>query len=133
MGKLIYVASPLTHPDPAVRQLRFEQVRDYVGKKYEEGSQNMYYSPIMYSHEIGQLFDLPHTADFWENMDFLMLDKSDELEILTLEGWEESTGVQGEIKRWYEQSGYRYHLLVTPGATSRIFIDHDILVGKGLL
>jgi len=100
MGKLVYVASPLTHPDPAVRQQRFEAVRDYIGKKYEEGSQDMYYSPILYSHEIGQLFNLPHLAKFWENMDFLMVDKSDEFEILALDGWEESTGVRGETDRW---------------------------------
>ena len=104
MGKLIYVASPLTHPDPEVREKRYELVRDYIGKKYEEGSQDMYYSPILYSHEIGKRFKLPHTAEFWLNIDFLMLDKSDKFEVLMIDGWEESTGVQGEIKKWNEKA-----------------------------
>ncbi len=103
MGKLIYVASPLTHPDLAVRERRYELVRDYVGKKYEEGSQDMYFSPILYSHEIGKLFDLPHDAAFWRNMDTLMIDKADKFEVLMIDGWEESVGVQGEIKYWNDK------------------------------
>jgi hypothetical protein len=123
MGKLIYVASPLTHPDPAVRQLRYEQVRDYVGKKYEEGSQNMYYSPILYSHELGELFNLPHTADFWENMDFLMLDKADELEVLGLDGWAESVGDNGETNRWHEKEGATHKLIFLNDDSSIYFCN----------
>lgn len=103
MGKLIYVASPLTHPDPIIREKRYEAVRDYVGRKFEEGSQDMYYSPILYCHEIGKLFKLPHDAAFWKNMDTLMMNKADKFEVLMLDGWEESVGVQEEIKYWNDQ------------------------------
>ena len=99
-NKLVYVASPLSHTDPEVRERRYELVRDYIGRQYEEGSQDMYYSPIMYCHEIGKLFKLPHDAAFWKNMDHLMLEKADKLEILMLDGWEESIGVKGEIEHW---------------------------------
>ena len=107
MGKLIYVASPLTHPDPAVRQRRFETVQDYVGRKFAEGSQDMYFSPIMYSHEIGKHFNLPHDAEFWKNMDHLMLSRCDKLEVLKIEGWEKSVGVRMEMDYWESLPGQR--------------------------
>ena len=106
-NKLVYVASPLTHSDPAIRQKRFEAVRDYIGKKYKEGNQNMHFSPILYSYEIGQLFTLPHTANFWENIDHVILSKCDKLEILTIEGWDTSVGVQMEMAYWNTLPGQR--------------------------
>jgi hypothetical protein len=41
--------------------------------------------------------DLPTDYKFWENQCLTLLGKSDELYVLTLPGWCESTGVQSEI------------------------------------
>ena len=35
---VIYIASPYTHPDPAVRQRRFEDVCHYVAERMLQGA-----------------------------------------------------------------------------------------------
>ena len=92
---MIYIASPYTHADPAVRQQRFENVCHYVAKRMLEGA--IVYSPIAHSHPITERFNLPVTWDFWAHFDRCMIQKSDGLEVLMLDGWIRSKGVNAEI------------------------------------
>lgn len=53
------------------------------------------FSPISMSHGLG---DLPKDWPFWESFDISFIEWCDELHVITLDGWEESEGVQAEIK-----------------------------------
>lgn len=51
------------------------------------------YSPIVHNHHLA---DLGRDWSFWEEYDLTVLDRCDELHILTLDGWDMSKGVTGE-------------------------------------
>jgi hypothetical protein len=92
---LIYLASPYTHPDPAVQQLRFEHVCQIAGALMRKG--HLIFSPIAHTHPIAMRSDLPKGWDFWQRYDQKLLDCCDEVWVLCVEGWKESVGVQAEI------------------------------------
>jgi len=91
---MIYLASPYSHPDAAVRQQRFESACRAAAELIRRG--HVVFSPIAHSHGIAQ-HGLPVDWDFWEAQDRRLLAACDELWVLTLDGWRESRGVQAEI------------------------------------
>jgi hypothetical protein len=95
-GGYVYVASPYTHPNPAMRELRFLKVAQCCAMMLEEG--NVVYSPIVHWHEIAKVFGMPKEHHFWLLADSIMLTGSREVSVLMLDGWEESAGVAREIK-----------------------------------
>ena len=90
----IYLASPYAHPDPAVMQERFHQASYTVAHFLRKNI--TVYSPIAHNHYLACNFDLPRTWGFWQGPDLDMLFEAEELWILQLPGWEESTGVRAE-------------------------------------
>jgi hypothetical protein len=56
------------------------------------------YSPITHSHPMTLHEALPGTWAYWERMDREMLSICSELWIMKLDGWEESEGLQHEIR-----------------------------------
>jgi hypothetical protein len=94
---LVYLASPYTHVDPEVRETRFREVCALASSLMSRGIK--VFSPIAHSHPI-----LIHGRDcdpgwaHWKAFDLHMLAKCDVLLVYTLDGWEESTGVQAEIE-----------------------------------
>ena len=92
---MIYIASPYTHADPAVRHQRFENVCRYVAERMLQGA--VVYSPICHSHPITERFNLPVTWEFWAHFDRSMIQRADALEVLMLDGWCRSVGVTAEI------------------------------------
>ena len=100
-----YLATPYTHPDPAVQEWRFERVTEAVALLLGEGY-DCIYSPITHSHPIDK--HLPHRQadhDFWVNkFDLPFLANSARLLVLLLPGWSHSTGVSMEIKQAGERS-----------------------------
>lgn len=93
---MIYVASPYSHHDPAVRRRRFEDVCHYVAKRMLQGA--VVYSPITHSHPICERFNMPVDWNFWAHFDRCMIQRADALEVLMLDGWIRSTGVTAEIQ-----------------------------------
>jgi hypothetical protein len=91
---MIYLASPYSHPDPAVRQDRFEKVCHAAAALIRRG--HVVFSPIAHSHGMARL-GLPTDWSFWETQDRWFLSVCAELWVLTLDGWQESRGVQAEI------------------------------------
>ena len=91
-----YMASPYTHEDPDVRQRRFEQVCRAAAHMMDEGK--VVFSAIAHGHAI-EIYGAESRRDweFWENQCINMLDTADELLVLTLDGWQDSVGVQREI------------------------------------
>jgi len=56
------------------------------------------FSPIAHSHSIAQMCDLPTTYAWWSTQDDALLQRCDELYVLTLRGWDMSEGVSAEIE-----------------------------------
>ena len=93
---MIYLASPYSHDDPAVRLERFEAVCRFAAGLMRSGL--VVFSPIAHTHPIAISEDgLPKGWEFWERFDREFLEAADSMVVLMLDGWEESVGVQAEI------------------------------------
>lgn len=101
---LIYLASPYSHPDPAVRQMRFEKVCEVAAEMMRDVF--LVFSPIAHTHPIAVsgTEGLPKGWEFWERYDRRFLKSCDKLVVLKIDGWQESKGVQAEIKIAQEMS-----------------------------
>jgi hypothetical protein len=95
-GELIYLACPYMHKDPSVVLERVKTVNRTAGKLIVDGF--YIYSPISHSHPIAQEVDLPGDWQFWQGFDKVMLNACKGLYVLKIPGWEQSIGVQAEIK-----------------------------------
>ncbi len=96
MSKIIYIASPYSHEDKHVRELRYLQVTDYCAKQVAAG--NIVFSPITYGHVLSEHADLPTDFTFWKNFCLTFLGNCEEMHIIRLDGWEESNGIREEIQ-----------------------------------
>jgi hypothetical protein len=93
--KLTYLASAYSHPDPAVREQRFQAACRAAAALMQLGYCVL--SPIAHSHCIAA-HGLPTGWDFWQRLDSELLLRCDEMVVLTLDGWRESRGVAAEIE-----------------------------------
>lgn len=94
-----YLACPYTHKDPRVQQKRFRLVSLTSRALLQQGIH--VYSPITHNVPIN---NLGFNGDWlkWSAFDHEMLSRCDKLIVLKLDGWEESKGVQAEIKKAQE-------------------------------
>ena len=92
---MIYLASPYSHPDSAIREERFRAACQAAAQLMRAG--NIVYSPIAHSHPIA-LHGLPTDWRFWERHDREHLIRCEELVVLMFDGWRESEGVHAEIR-----------------------------------
>lgn len=92
---MIYLASPYSHPDGAVREQRFRDACCVTARLMERGL--TVFSPIVHGHPLVS-HGLPTDWPFWERFDREHLRRCDELVVLTLDGWRESIGVTAEIR-----------------------------------
>ena len=103
-GKMVYLASPYTHENREVETERFIAAVKACGWLMVNISDvQMIYSPIAHTHPIADVCTLPGFWSFWEACDKCMLSRCDEIWILTLDGWETSTGVTAERQIAYEK------------------------------
>ncbi|MDH5184381.1 MAG: DUF1937 family protein [Gammaproteobacteria bacterium] len=92
-----YLACPYSHPEPSVREIRFQAVTDLAASKVAAGEHIL--SPITHGHALAMTdHKLPMEFEYWEALCKKMIDACDEVMVLTLEGWKESVGVQAEIR-----------------------------------
>jgi hypothetical protein len=91
-----YLGSPYTSLSKAVMQMRYEMARKVCAEMLNNGE--ITYSPIVHCHELARHHDLTRDFAFWQHYNFAMLDLASELVVLRLEGWEDSTGLRGEIE-----------------------------------
>lgn len=91
----IYLASPYSHPDPAIREQRYEQACEAAAALMRQGW--TVFSPIAHSHNLVK-YGLPSDWSFWKRMDSEFIQHCKMLVILALPGWDESEGVQCETK-----------------------------------
>jgi hypothetical protein len=90
----IYLASPYSDPDPAVREQRFVAACRAAAELIRQGK--TVFSPIVHGHTICR-YGLPLDWRFWERHDRRFLEVCDEVVVLMLDGWRESVGVTAEI------------------------------------
>lgn len=98
MPDLIYLAVPYTHKSKRVMQYRFSVVTK-VAVVLAETSGCLVFSPITHAYPIHR-HNKKNTYEYWLGLDFKILDISDWLYILTLDGWQESVGVKKERGRF---------------------------------
>lgn len=91
---MIYIASPYSHPNPDVRQARYEAACRTAVTLLRTGQ--IIFSPIVHSHPLAA-FGLPDDWAFWGRIDRAMLEWCDEVVVLMLDGWDRSVGVREEI------------------------------------
>ena len=92
---LIYLAAPYTHKDRKVMVERFDKINAIAARLMAAG---LYvFSPISHTHPIAEAGTLPRGWEFWEGYDKVMISRCNNLHVLMLDGWKESTGVNAEI------------------------------------
>ena len=92
---MIYLASPYSHQDPAVREERFRAVCVVCAKLMSVG--HHVFSPIAHTHPVAVVGDLPKGFDFWREYDWWFVSRVDAVYVLMLDGWKDSIGVASEI------------------------------------
>ena len=91
---MIYLASPYTHVDAAVRESRFDAACLATSALMRAGLS--VYSPIVHSHPLVR-YGLPIEWEFWQAHDCEHLRRCNKVMVLTLDGWKASRGVRAEI------------------------------------
>lgn len=89
---LIYLASPYSHDDPAVREERYQRAFDYVATRMAMGE--IIFSPIVYGH---QFLGAPTHFEYWADFNDMILLGAGEMRILRLDGWQDSRGIRHEM------------------------------------
>lgn len=92
--RMIYLASPYTHDDPAIMKERYEGVCRVAARLMKQG--HYVYSPIAHSHGIAQ-YGLPLGWEYWERISYAFLNLCKEIWVVTMPGWRHSIGVLAEI------------------------------------
>lgn len=94
--KKIYLATPYSHNDPAIRQKRYEEINRVASSLMKQG--HIVYSPISSTHQIAVDCELPTDFKYWEASCKAFIEWCDVLVVYESDGWKESIGVQAEIK-----------------------------------
>jgi hypothetical protein len=95
-SKIIYVASPYSHPDDEVRENNFKLVAKLVADLTADGYVCM--SPIVYGHTLLNFKEMPSDWEFWKNFCLTFLEKCSEMIVYKMPGWDKSRGVKEEIE-----------------------------------
>lgn len=90
-----YLAAPYGHPDPAVREQRMRIFYQWDAKLSLDGH---YLVSPLYKVETAKHGDVPDTWAYWEQYCYELLARCDRMIVLTIDGWDTSKGVTGEIE-----------------------------------
>lgn len=91
----IYVAAPYSDDDINVVDQRVANIMQYVAQLFKQG--NYAFSVVLHCHEMSKVHNIPKTYDFWEGYCETMISHCDCVHVLMIPGYEQSTGVNGEI------------------------------------
>lgn len=93
---MIYIASPFSSPDLAVRRWRYDKACELTVHFLRSGIH--VFCPVTYSYFLAEEFGLDGSWDFWKKLDTDFIDRCDELLVYKLPGWERSVGVRAEVE-----------------------------------
>lgn len=91
---MIYLACPYSHPDPAVREARFQVACRTAADLLLSGE--AVFAPVVHGHPLVEL-GVPGDWSFWSRLDHAMIERCDEVRVLALPGWDTSVGVRQEV------------------------------------
>lgn len=91
-----YLASPYTHREYDVMEQRYDIACEALVWLLDRKIWTI--SPIVQQHEIVKKYDMPRTYAYWSQYNKALLKDAMGLLVLTIDGWEESVGVQEEMK-----------------------------------
>lgn len=94
---MIYIASPYSSPILTAQEHRFLRVRRFTIHLFNQGL--VPFSPIVYAHEMAAAGGMRTDAKSWLKFNSDMLRHSEAMFIYMLPGWQDSKGVQYEIKQ----------------------------------
>lgn len=92
---MIYLAGPYSHPDPFVREQRFQAACAATAQLFRSGC--FVFSPIIHGHPLVG-YGLPIEWPFWEPFAKQLIRWSTSVVVLMLDGWHSSVGVRAEIE-----------------------------------
>jgi hypothetical protein len=92
---MIYLTSPYSHPDPTVREQRFQAACAATARLLLDGQH--VYCPVVHGHPLVR-HGLSADWSFWERFDRSHLERSNEVVVLTLDGWRDSVGLLAELR-----------------------------------
>lgn len=95
MNKLYYLASPFSDPLEVVRYQRYNDAALATAMFLKRDI--MVYSPIVHNYHVARMHHMRSDFEFWQRFDLEMINRCDALIVLTIPGWEKSTGVVAEI------------------------------------
>jgi hypothetical protein len=91
---VIYLASPYSHPDPLVRQARFDAACRAAAALVAGGKAVL--APIVQGHSLVR-YGVPGDWSFWAPLARTFIARCDEVVVLQIDGWRVSHGVQAEM------------------------------------
>ena len=94
--ELIYLSIPYSHDNKEVELERFHIANRVTANLMREG--HVVFSQISHSHSIAQNNDLPTDWEYWDKSCKTFLLRCDKMIVVQIEGWDESTGVKGEME-----------------------------------
>ena len=92
----VYLASPYTHQDAFVREVRYLEAAKAM--QFLLAEKIWVYSPIVHCHELAKTALLPREFRFWREYNIAMLGCSSMMAVLQLPGWEKSEGLKDELQ-----------------------------------
>jgi hypothetical protein len=94
---MIYVAAPYTHSDPNIVKQRVLDFASVMAELIRQGEHPV--SPLM-NHFLTDYVptDFPLTWDYWKEYSLSLLQTCSAIYVITMDGWEQSTGVAAEIE-----------------------------------
>jgi hypothetical protein len=94
---MIYVAAPYTHADLNVVKQRMLVFANVMAKLIADGEHPV--SPLM-NHFLTDYVEtsFPLTWDYWQEYSLALLKNCTEMYVITVDGWDQSTGVRAEIE-----------------------------------
>ena len=102
MKSYIYLASPysINAPDSTeegrkLRQHRHDEALRLTAEYSKQGE--VIFSPIVHSHPMSVVHDMPGTWDFWSKIDYIFIDNCEKVRVLKMPDWDKSIGIAAEL------------------------------------
>lgn len=95
-SKLVYIASPYTHPDVFIREERYRAVVFLCGRLMNQYPDTTFFSPIVHAHFISTQCIIPVEWEYWAKQDECMISRCEEVWVFCISGWNSSVGVAAE-------------------------------------
>ena len=118
--KLIYLATPYSHPSERTRRSRYAAACRIAGELMAKG--HVVFSPIAHSHGIAcEVAELGLDFEAWAHQDLAMLGRCDLLVVVPMDGYLQSVGIAFEVEAATQKGLPVKVLTTTPDGTPGLF------------